>query len=81
MEKQVPAIRTKILSIIGVGPNTFHCFAELETTGKCLEWGKNNIGVETVDQPQNMGAAGAAMLTSMGMGKIEKHEKSRSSSL
>ncbi|MGI6257598.1 MAG: xylulokinase [Anaerovoracaceae bacterium] len=45
-EKQVLDIRTKIASIVGVDPDAFHCFAELETAGKCLEWAKNNIGVE-----------------------------------
>lgn len=39
-------IQTKIASIVGVDPDFFHCFAELETAGKCLEWAKNNIGME-----------------------------------
>ncbi len=29
-------IQTKIASIVGVDPDFFHCFAELETAGKCL---------------------------------------------
>ncbi|MDD5824178.1 MAG: FGGY-family carbohydrate kinase [Firmicutes bacterium] len=41
--KQKLGPTTSIASIVGVDPDAFNCFAELETAGKCFEWARNNL--------------------------------------
>ncbi len=40
-------ITTMIASPIGPSNKSYNCFAELETAGKCLEWAKSRVGLET----------------------------------
>lgn len=46
LKEQKLDITSMIASIIGAGTDTFNCFAELETAGKCLEWARDNVGIE-----------------------------------
>jgi hypothetical protein len=38
-----------IASIIGVHPEYFNYFAELETAGKCLEWGRDHLALDEIN--------------------------------
>lgn len=49
LEKQKLDITSMIASIVGVSSKTYNCFAELETAGKCLEWAKSRVGIDTKD--------------------------------
>lgn len=42
-EKQRLDVGSMIASIVGVDTESFNCFAELETAGKCLEWAKKHM--------------------------------------
>ncbi len=46
VDKQMLDIGSMIASLSGADPEKFNCFAELETAGKCLEWAKNQVGIE-----------------------------------
>ena len=46
VDKQKLDVGSMIASIIGADPAHFNCFAELETAGKCLEWVKNQVGID-----------------------------------
>ncbi len=47
LDEQKLDVNSMIASLIGVGTGTYNCFAELETAGKCLEWARDNIGIES----------------------------------
>ena len=49
VEKQKLDVGSMIASLIGADPAHFNCFAELETAGKCLEWVKNQVGIDGAD--------------------------------
>lgn len=42
-EKQKLDVETMIASIVGVDTESFNCFAELDTAGKCFEWARKNL--------------------------------------
>ena len=46
VKKQELDIGSMIASIVGADPAAFNCFAELETAGKCLEWARDEIGLD-----------------------------------
>lgn len=47
-EKSVVDISTMIAAIVAAQPGKFNYFAELETSGKCLEWVKDHIALDEV---------------------------------
>ena len=47
LNEQKLDIGSMIASIVGASPETFNCFAELETAGKCIDWAKSRVGIET----------------------------------
>ncbi len=46
--KQKLDLSSMIASGVGANPNSYNCFAELETAGKCLEWAKDHIGLDEI---------------------------------
>ena len=46
--RQILDIKNMIASIVGVTPNYFNYFAELETAGKCLEWVKDHLALDEI---------------------------------
>jgi len=46
VDKQVLDVGSMIASLPGADPDRYNCFAELETAGKCLEWAKDQVGIE-----------------------------------
>lgn len=44
-------ITTMIASPIGPSNKSYNCFAELETAGKCLDWARGSVGIESKDDP------------------------------
>ena len=49
IDKQKLDVGSMIASIVGVIPDSFSCFAELETAGKCFEWAKNHIMMDDIE--------------------------------
>ncbi len=53
-EKQKLDVGSMIASIAGAELETFNCFAELETAGKCLEWARNHLMLDNEDAAQHV---------------------------
>lgn len=49
ISKQKLDVGSMIASIVGVDPDNFNCFAELETAGKCFEWAKQHMIQDDLD--------------------------------
>jgi hypothetical protein len=49
VRKQTLDLENMIASIIGVHPEYFNYFAELETAGKCLEWGRDHLALDEIN--------------------------------
>ncbi|MCQ2546855.1 MAG: FGGY-family carbohydrate kinase [Clostridia bacterium] len=47
--KQKLDVGSMIASSVGVDPDSFNCFAELETAGKCFEWAKKHIMMDDIE--------------------------------
>lgn len=48
-DKQIVDIRRSMASIVGVQPDRYHYFAEMETAGKSLEWVKEHLALDEID--------------------------------
>ena len=48
VEKPLLDITSMIAAIVGAAPGKYNYFAEMETAGKCLEWAKDNIALDSV---------------------------------
>lgn len=46
--KQIVDINTMIAAIVGADSSRFNYFAELETSGKCMEWVKNHLALDEI---------------------------------
>ncbi|MDO4869189.1 MAG: FGGY-family carbohydrate kinase [Bacillota bacterium] len=42
-------VRSMIASTVGVQSDSYNCFAELETAGKCFEWAKDHLIMDDID--------------------------------
>lgn len=49
VRKQTLDLENMIASIIGVHPEYFNYFAELETAGKCLEWVRDHLALDEIN--------------------------------
>ncbi len=49
VEKQTVDAGAMIAAIVGAQDGRFNYFAELETSGKCLEWVKNHLALDEID--------------------------------
>ena len=49
VRKQTVDLKNMIASIIGVQPEYFNYFAELETAGKCLEWVRDHLALDEIN--------------------------------
>lgn len=49
IDKQKLSVNSMIASSVGVDPESFNCFAELETAGKCFEWAKKHIMMDDIE--------------------------------
>lgn len=49
IDRQKLSIGSMIASSVGVDPDSFNCFAELETAGKCFEWAKKHIMMDDIE--------------------------------
>ncbi len=47
-DKSVVDATTMIAAVVGAQPGRYNYFAEMETSGKCLEWVKNHIALDEV---------------------------------
>ncbi len=54
VNKQLLDIGSMTASISGADPEKFNCFAELETAGKCLEWAKEQVGIDEAEDYDEM---------------------------
>lgn len=48
-DKQIVDISRSIASIVGIQPDRYHYFAEMETAGKSLEWVKDHLALDEID--------------------------------
>ena len=48
VEKPLLDITSMIAAIVGAEPGKYNYFAEMETAGKCLEWVRDNIALDSV---------------------------------
>lgn len=53
VDKQKLDVGTMIASLVGADPETYNCFAELETAGKCLEWARERIAKDELELYKN----------------------------
>ena len=44
-------VSSMVASVVGVNPKVFHCWAELETAGKCLDWFRKNVMADIGKSP------------------------------
>lgn len=49
VDRQKLDVGSMIASSVGVDPENFNCFAELETAGKCFEWAKKHIMMDDIE--------------------------------
>ncbi|NLA95637.1 MAG: hypothetical protein GX838_02170 [Clostridiaceae bacterium] len=47
--KQIVDIGRSMASIVGIQPDRYHYFAEMETAGKSLEWVKDHLALDEID--------------------------------
>lgn len=48
-ERQIVDIGRSMASIVGIQPDRYHYFAEMETAGKSLEWVKDHLALDEID--------------------------------
>lgn len=48
VDKQTVDINAMIAAVVGVDDGKYNYFAELETSGKCLEWVKNHLALDEI---------------------------------